>query len=207
LSALQTSVGTLAARMDAVEANTGLLDSLVVSPPMPPPPPPAPPFPSFSFAFSNQLVKSAMWTEACWTLSYTGDGPLGNTRAMVMLAQCTGAKNQLFSFTGQAFYHTYTSSQIDVRGGNKVARVTGTAAGSINFIALCDGCWAHAFYPVYSELHFLDHDGSDTGLCISAPNGLLSQVWLDNCELGVRSMMWTSVPSPPPTPPPSSSGL
>jgi hypothetical protein len=35
LSALQTSVGALAARMDAVEAKTGLLDSLVVSPPMP----------------------------------------------------------------------------------------------------------------------------------------------------------------------------
>ena len=48
LSALQTSVGALAARMDAVEANTGLLDSLVVSPPMPPPshdPPPSPPSP------------------------------------------------------------------------------------------------------------------------------------------------------------------
>lgn len=42
LSALQESVGTLAARMDAVEANTGLLDGLV-SPPMPPPNPPMPP--------------------------------------------------------------------------------------------------------------------------------------------------------------------
>jgi hypothetical protein len=53
LSALQTSVGALAARMDAVEANTGLLDSLVVSPPpLPPPPlpPPSPPPPPFRSA-------------------------------------------------------------------------------------------------------------------------------------------------------------
>jgi hypothetical protein len=42
LSALQASVGALVVRMDAVEANTGLLDSLVVSPPMPPPSPPPP---------------------------------------------------------------------------------------------------------------------------------------------------------------------
>jgi len=42
LSALQASVSALAARMDAVEANAALLDSLVVSPPMPPPSPPNP---------------------------------------------------------------------------------------------------------------------------------------------------------------------
>ena len=46
LSALQASIGALAARMDAMEANTGLLDSLVVSPPMPPPSPPSPSLPS-----------------------------------------------------------------------------------------------------------------------------------------------------------------
>jgi hypothetical protein len=46
LSALQAGVGALAARMDAVEANTGLLESLVVvSPPPPPPLPPVPPSP------------------------------------------------------------------------------------------------------------------------------------------------------------------
>jgi hypothetical protein len=45
LSALEASVGALSARMDAVEANTGLLDSLVVSPPLPPPLPPQPPSP------------------------------------------------------------------------------------------------------------------------------------------------------------------
>jgi hypothetical protein len=42
LSALQASVGALAARMNAVEANTELLDLLVVSPPPPGPPPPIP---------------------------------------------------------------------------------------------------------------------------------------------------------------------
>jgi len=53
LSALQAGFGSLAARMDAVEANMGLLDSLVVSPPMPPPspspPPPPPPSPGPQF--------------------------------------------------------------------------------------------------------------------------------------------------------------
>jgi hypothetical protein len=53
LSALQTSVGTLAARMDAVEANTGLLDSLVVSPPMPPTPSQPP---SFAFTSCAELL-------------------------------------------------------------------------------------------------------------------------------------------------------
>ena len=49
LNALQASVDALAARMDAVEDSTRLLDSLVMSPPMPTPrptPPAAPPGPS-----------------------------------------------------------------------------------------------------------------------------------------------------------------
>lgn len=48
LTALQAVSSSLASRMDAVEANARLLDSLVVSPPMPPapsPPPPKPPGP------------------------------------------------------------------------------------------------------------------------------------------------------------------
>ena len=36
LSQLQAGLSSLAARMDTVEANAALLDSLVVSPPMPP---------------------------------------------------------------------------------------------------------------------------------------------------------------------------
>jgi hypothetical protein len=44
LAALLSTVSAFSSRLDALEANTGLLDSLVVSPP-PPPPSPSPPLP------------------------------------------------------------------------------------------------------------------------------------------------------------------
>jgi len=67
LSALQTSVGTLAVRMDAVEANTVLLDSLVVSPPMPPNPPPSPPLDPFSSS-----LRVAVGLYSCTSCSSSG---------------------------------------------------------------------------------------------------------------------------------------
>jgi len=77
LSTLQAGVGALAARMEAVEANTGLLDSLVVSPPMPPPgpspPPPPPPFPGRN-QFTCSAVNDPVVCSALGDLYYSTNG-------------------------------------------------------------------------------------------------------------------------------------
>jgi len=75
LSALQTQVSSFSSRLNAVEANTGLLNSVVISPPMPPPSPP-PPSPSpFSLptvfsawgSGSEKHIVSAAHPGLCWT--------------------------------------------------------------------------------------------------------------------------------------------
>jgi len=83
LSALQAGFSSLAARMDAVEANTGLLDSLVVSPPPPPPSPNPPPMPppsplTWQLIFSHRIqtlppLASEFFADTASALSSSGD--------------------------------------------------------------------------------------------------------------------------------------
>ena len=125
LNALQAGFSTLAARLDAVEANAALLDSLAVSPPMPPPSPtpplpPAPP-PSHPTVVAWQASLNIKGTDASGpvisahslfmrTLDAAGITPLiarlntfsGNdlTAALVPLIQGSGYESELGSENG-----------------------------------------------------------------------------------------------------------